>query len=151
MTDIKLYGSPDDIAIIGMSGRFPGARNIAEFWENLRDGKESVSFFSDEELKGIDPSLLNDPSYVKAGGVLEGVDLFDAAFFGINPREAEVMDPHVFAVRMGSARRRGLQRRGLSGDGRRLCGHEHELVPGASPVQRGISEFIRPLSDSDLE
>jgi acyl transferase domain-containing protein/acyl carrier protein len=83
------------IAIVGMSGRFPGANNLDEFWRNLRDGVESVSFFSDDDLRraGVDPAVRRDPDYVGAGGVLAGVDLFDAGFFGFNPREAEAMDP----------------------------------------------------------
>src|SRR5918999_5858699 len=87
--------SPTDIAIIGMSGRFPRARNIAEFWQVLKDGVEAISFFSDEELAraGVDPEVLSSPDYVKAGGVLEDVELFDASFFGFNPREAEALDP----------------------------------------------------------
>jgi amino acid adenylation domain-containing protein/non-ribosomal peptide synthase protein (TIGR01720 family) len=85
----------EGIAIVGMSGRFPGARNIAEFWENLRNGVESISFFSEQELRneGIDKAVLSNPNYVRAKGVLEGIDLFDAAFFGFSPREAEIMDP----------------------------------------------------------
>src|SRR5712691_594909 len=84
-----------EIAIIGMVGRFPGAKNIDEFWQNLQHGVESVSFFSEEELKssGVASTLLNDHHYVKAGAILNDVELFDAAFFGFNPREAEVMDP----------------------------------------------------------
>src|SRR5262249_9117876 len=84
-----------EIAIIGMSGRFPGARNIAEFWQNLRDGRESIAFFSDEELASsdIDPAVLSDPNYVKARGVLEDAELFDASFFGFSPRETEIMGP----------------------------------------------------------
>src|SRR3972149_3105073 len=84
-----------EIAIIGMAGQFPGARSVDEFWQNLRDGLESVTFFSDEELEsaGIDPSLLSNPKYVKAGAVLDGIELFDASFFGFNPREAEILDP----------------------------------------------------------
>ncbi|HLM55240.1 MAG TPA: amino acid adenylation domain-containing protein [Pyrinomonadaceae bacterium] len=84
-----------DIAVIGMSGRFPGARGVEQFWENLRAGVESVSFFSDEELiaAGVDPALVARPDYVKAGVVLEDVEQFDASFFGYSPREAEVMDP----------------------------------------------------------
>jgi amino acid adenylation domain-containing protein/non-ribosomal peptide synthase protein (TIGR01720 family) len=84
-----------DIAIIGMAGRFPGAKNIEAFWQNLRDGVESITFFSEEELlaAGIDPLLLKNPSYVKASGVLDNIELFDAAFFGISPREAEIIDP----------------------------------------------------------
>jgi acyl transferase domain-containing protein/acyl carrier protein len=85
----------NDIAIVGMSGRFPGARNIREFWQNLRDGVESISFFTDEELRraGIDEETLSEPGYVKAAGALDRIELFDASFFGFNPREAEVLDP----------------------------------------------------------
>ncbi|MDQ3803841.1 MAG: acyltransferase domain-containing protein [Acidobacteriota bacterium] len=85
----------NDIAMIGMAGRFPGARDVDEFWRNLRDGVHSVKFFSDEELEraGIDRSVWGRPDYVKAGGVLEDIDLFDAEFFGFTPREAEIMDP----------------------------------------------------------
>ncbi|HEX2188125.1 MAG TPA: type I polyketide synthase, partial [Longimicrobiaceae bacterium] len=83
------------VAVIGMAGRFPGARDVEEFWRNLREGVHSISFFGDEELveAGVDPALLRDPEYVRAGGVLEGIDRFDAGFFGFNPREAEVLDP----------------------------------------------------------
>ena len=85
----------DGIAVIGMSCRFPGATNIDEFWRNLRDGVESISFFSDEELmaSGIDRALIKDPNYVKAGCVIEDIDLFDASFFGYSPKEAETIDP----------------------------------------------------------
>lgn len=85
----------DGIAIIGMSCRFPGARNAEIFWQNLRDGVESITFFSDEELRavGIDANWLKAPNYIKAAPVLEDVELFDATFFNINAREAEVMDP----------------------------------------------------------
>ena len=84
-----------EIAIIGMAGRFPGANNIEQFWLNLRDGVESVSFFTDQELdaSGVSPDLYRDPSYVRGRPVLEGIDLFDASFFGFSPREAEITDP----------------------------------------------------------
>ena len=84
-----------EIAIIGMSGCFPGAKNIEEFWHNLRDGIESIHRFTDQELKdlGVDAALFNDPNYVKAQGAVKDIDLFDASFFDISPREAEVMDP----------------------------------------------------------
>ncbi|MBN4003638.1 type I polyketide synthase [Nostoc sp. LPT] len=84
-----------EIAIIGLTGRFPKAKNIDEFWENIQQGRESISFFSDEELlsSGISSSILNDPNYVKAHAILEDAELFDASFFGFNPREAEVTDP----------------------------------------------------------
>ncbi|HKV37024.1 MAG TPA: SDR family NAD(P)-dependent oxidoreductase [Pyrinomonadaceae bacterium] len=85
----------EGIAIIGMAGRFPGANNIAEYWHNLRDGVESIKFFSDEELQkaGIEASRLSSPNFVKAKGAIEHGDMFDAAFFGFTPREAEIMDP----------------------------------------------------------
>jgi phthiocerol/phenolphthiocerol synthesis type-I polyketide synthase E len=84
-----------EIAIVGMAGRFPGARNVVEFWHNLRDGVESLTVFTDEELtaRGVAPALLRQPGYVKSGRVVDGFDRFDAAFFGISPREAELIDP----------------------------------------------------------
>ena len=95
MSDSATNDNSYDIAIVGMSGRFPGARNLTEFWKNLRDGVESISFFSDEELlaAGVDKDSLSEPAYVKAGGSLADVELFDASFFGFNPREAEILDP----------------------------------------------------------
>jgi acyl transferase domain-containing protein len=90
MSDVEIEG----IAIIGMAGRFPGARNVDEFWRNLRDGVESVTFFTDEELAGsVPPEMLGNPNYIKANAVLEDADMFDGAFFGFNPREAEILDP----------------------------------------------------------
>ena len=84
-----------EIAVIGMSGRFPGAKNIDEFWNNVKNGVESISFFSNEELieSGIDPELLKNPNYVKAGGFLENIEYFDSLFFNYTAREAEIMDP----------------------------------------------------------
>jgi len=83
------------IAVIGMACRFPGANSIAEFWQNLCDGVESISWFSDEEIlaSGVDPSLLHHPDYVKASPILSDVAGFDADFFGYSTREAELMDP----------------------------------------------------------
>src|ERR1019366_676802 len=87
--------SGSEIAIIGMAGRFAGAPDIEGFWNNLRDGVESITFFTDEQLlaSGVDPEALRSPRYVKAGFVLDGVEFFDAAFFGFNPRAAAAMDP----------------------------------------------------------
>jgi acyl transferase domain-containing protein len=87
----------DGIAIIGMAGRFPQAPNLQRFWENLCQGIESTSFFSEQELEqaGISPELLRNPNYVRAKGVLEDADLFDAGFFGYSPREAELTDPQI--------------------------------------------------------
>ena len=87
--------SLESIAVIGMSGRYPGAKNLEQFWENLRFGKESISFFTDEELleEGLDPDEVNSPNYVKARGYYEGTFDFDASFFGYSPRETELIDP----------------------------------------------------------
>lgn len=86
----------EGIAIIGVHGRFPGAEGIDAFWNNLVSGRECISTFSDAELAaaGLDPQALRQAGkYVPARGVLAGADLFDAGFFGIQPKEAEVMDP----------------------------------------------------------
>jgi amino acid adenylation domain-containing protein len=84
----------DAIAVIGMSGRLPGASNPDELWHNLCNSVESISFFTPEELgPGIDENLRNDPNYIRARGLIEGADLFDASFFGIGPLEAKIMDP----------------------------------------------------------
>ena len=87
--------SLEPIAIIGMTGRFPGARSLDQFWRNLRDGVESVSFFTRDELaaEGVDPGMLSEPGYVGANAVLDDVEMFDASFFGFTPREAEITDP----------------------------------------------------------
>ncbi|MFD2169296.1 type I polyketide synthase [Tumebacillus lipolyticus] len=85
----------EGIAIVGMSGRFPGSNNIDQFWEHLKNGDETLTQFSDEELKaaGVDPDLLQDPHYVKRGGLLQDRELFDANFFDYTAKEAEVTDP----------------------------------------------------------
>ena len=90
-------GYEDAVAVIGMAGRFPGAHTPEDFWRNLRAGVESISFFSVEEMEaaGEAPEWVRNPSYVPAHGIVDGVELFDAAFFGLSPREAEVMDPQV--------------------------------------------------------
>jgi acyl transferase domain-containing protein/thioesterase domain-containing protein len=84
-----------DIAIVGRAVRVPGARTVGEYWRNLREGVESIRRLTDAELRaaGVDATLLNDPNYIKAGAPLEGVELFDAGFFGFSPREAAIMDP----------------------------------------------------------
>lgn len=85
----------NDIAVIGMSVKVPGADTVEEFWENLKNKVESISFFSDEELReaGIDESLIKNPDYVKANAYVGGKDYFDSSFFGYLPDEAKLMDP----------------------------------------------------------
>lgn len=84
----------DGIAIIGMAGRFPGAKNTDELWKILSEGKETTRFFSKQELDATIPSeIKNDSFYIPARGVIDDADKFDAAFFGVNPKVAELMDP----------------------------------------------------------
>lgn len=85
----------DAIAVVGMAGRFPGAPDLAAFWRNLREGRESIQCFSPEELvaAGVPAALVADPDYVRAKGVIDDADTFDAAFFGYLPSDVEIMDP----------------------------------------------------------
>ncbi|WP_394841999.1 acyltransferase domain-containing protein [Pendulispora brunnea] len=85
----------DLIAVVAMNGRFPGADGIEPFWKNIREGRESISFFSDEELAdaGVDQATLRHPKYVKARGVVRGIKMFDPLFFGFSHREAAYTDP----------------------------------------------------------
>ncbi|PAJ75703.1 hypothetical protein CJF42_03470 [Pseudoalteromonas sp. NBT06-2] len=86
-----------EVAVIGISGCFPGAKSTNELWENLIQGKETVSFFSDKELReaGVEASTLADPNYVKANGLLDEPYQFDNQFFEYQDREAELMDPQL--------------------------------------------------------
>lgn len=88
-------GDKRAIAIIGLAGRFPDAASVQELWCNLAAGKESVRTFTEEEMlaAGAHPALLGNDNLVKAGIVLEGIDQFDADYFGMTPREAQIMDP----------------------------------------------------------
>jgi amino acid adenylation domain-containing protein len=87
-------GALDAVAIVGMAGRFPGAPDIESFWKLLDEGRDAIRVFRADELDASIPAALRaDPAYVSARGVIDGVDLFDAGFFGISPNEAELMDP----------------------------------------------------------
>ena len=84
----------EPIAIIGFAGRFPGAEDVEQFWDNLCAGRESIKRFAPDELDPAIPRVQrDDPAYVRARGVIAGVELFDAGFFGISPLEAQLMDP----------------------------------------------------------
>ena len=87
----------DDIAVIGMSGRFPGANSVAEFWENLCAKKDGIRTLSDAALRaaGIAERDIVDSSYVKASAMLDDIEMFDAGFFKVSPLEAEILDPQV--------------------------------------------------------
>jgi len=89
------HSSKRGVAVIGMAGRFPGALSLDQFWANLQGGVESISFFSQEELRsaGIDVSLINNRTYVAARGVVEDIECFDNLLFDVSPMEASLTDP----------------------------------------------------------
>ena len=91
----RLQTADNDIAIVGMTGRFPGANTVEQFWQNLVQGRESITFFQEQDLlmAGLEPEVIALPNYVKARPVLDDVAGFDATLFGYSPREAELMDP----------------------------------------------------------
>ncbi len=95
MTDSRIPEGA--IAIVGMSGRFPGAADVDAFWRNLREGRESIARLEDSVLEaaGVHRSLLDDPHFVKAEAVLDRMEYFDAGFFGMSPKDAAIMDPQV--------------------------------------------------------
>lgn len=120
----------EEIAIIGMAGRFSGARDVEEFWRNIRDGVESIRPFTREELaaSGVDPAVLGEPGYVNSGAVLDDADCFDAAFFGCTPREAELMDPQ---------QRVFLE---VAWEACEHAGYDPAAMPGAVGVFAGIAQ-----------
>ena len=85
----------EPIAIIGLGARLPGAADVGQFWSNLREGRESMTFLSDEELleNGVSPAMLAHPDFVRAVPLVPDVKLFDAGLFGMTAREAEICDP----------------------------------------------------------
>ena len=95
MSETDGQGRDFDVAVVGMAGRFPGADDLEEFWSNLREGVESITHFSVDELRaaGVDERDLADPAYVRSIGRLRDVQHFDAGFFGYSPREAEMLEP----------------------------------------------------------
>ncbi len=87
---------PDNaIAVVGMAGMFPGANNVSAFWDNLRRGRESIVTLSEQELRdgGVSEQTLANPAYVRRAPLLDGIDEFDADFFGFPPQAASVLDP----------------------------------------------------------
>jgi acyl carrier protein len=87
----------EDVAVIGMACRFPDAENLEEFWQNIMDGKESITFFEDDELlnSGIPKEIFEKENYVRAKGFLEGAEYFDNELFDYSDREAQMMDPQI--------------------------------------------------------
>ena len=132
-----------EIAIVGMAGRFPGARTTDELWRNLAEGREGIARFGDDELAaaGVPAALRADPDYVPARGALAGTELFDAAFFGFNAREAAVMDPQ---------HRLFLE---CAWEALENAGYDPGSYPGAIGIYAGSSlrsHAIRVLSDPSV-
>jgi acyl transferase domain-containing protein len=97
-TDLSFADAADErdqVAVIGLACRFPGADDPDELWRNVRDGVESITVFGADELRalGVPAETAARADYVPARGVLRDVERFDAEFFGLTPREAELMDP----------------------------------------------------------
>ncbi len=126
-----------EVAIIGMAGRFPGASDLATFWQNLAQGVESIAFFSDAEIDpaAADPELLRRPDYVKARGVLTDIEYFAAAFFGFSPREAQIRDPQ---------HRIFLE---CAWEALEDAGYDSTAYPGAIGVYAGVSPNTYLLSN----
>ncbi len=96
MTDPALEVAENDVAVIGVSGRFPGAADVRAFWEALVQGRELISHFAEDALEPsplVPEALRHHPDFVRAAGVLEEAEAFDHDFFGVSPREARWMDP----------------------------------------------------------
>lgn len=118
------------IAIVGMSGRFPGAKSVDEFWQNLVNGVDSVSHFSQEALEhsvATEEAVAQGQKFVRARSILDGVDLFDAAFFGMYPKEAQLTDPQ---------HRLFLE---CAWEALESAGHAPESYPGLISVYAGLS------------
>ncbi len=143
-------GARDEIAVIGMSGRFPGARSVDELWENLRAGRESIRFFADQELlaAGVDRELVANPDYVKAKGVLGDVELLRRRPFRLvaaGGRADGSAAPPVPGVLLGGPGARRLRLRQAAGPGRGVRRREHEHLshhqPSVAPGAGGLGGY----------
>jgi acyl transferase domain-containing protein len=140
MNDIE-----DGIAIIGGACRVPGASDLDAFWHNLVSGVDAIRTYTDAELRaaGVDEALLTDPRYVRAAGHLDGIDLFDAEFFGYEPAEAALIDPQhrLFLEEAWTA----LERAGCNGgDTRPAAMSACSPVPRTTATSCSTSSTIRP-------
>src|SRR5689334_24972772 len=126
-----------DIALIGMACRFPGAPTIEKFWQNLQEGRDTATIFSDEQLlaEGVSQDLLQDPLYVKAGQILPDIDMFDADLFKITSDEAEILDPQ---------HRQFLE---CAVEVLESAGYDQEVFPGRIGVYAGVGMNTYLLSN----
>jgi acyl transferase domain-containing protein/NADP-dependent 3-hydroxy acid dehydrogenase YdfG len=127
------------VAIVGLAGRFPGAADLDQFWDNLRAGREALDDVSDADMAaaGVPAALRSDPLYVRKGTYLEGAELFDAGFFGLSPREAQVLDPQhrIFLECAWEA----LEHAGYGAEGKGVVG----VYAGASMNTYLLSQILR--------
>ena len=128
MDDRQSTANPDGIAIVGMSGRFPGAGDVDQFWKNLVEGVDCISRFREQDLEyTLAKAATNGEKFIAARGVLDGVDRFDADFFGMYPREAQLIDPQ---------HRLFLE---CAWEALESAGHDPERYPGLIGVYAGLS------------
>ena len=122
----RVSADDEPIAIIAMVGRFPGANTVDALWRNLLDARETVTFFDASALDpSLDPAMVASASYVRARGVLDDVAGFDAGYFAMSPREAEVTDPqHRLALE-------------LACEALETAGYDPARYPGAIGVYAG--------------
>lgn len=92
-TDKEQSRQSKDVAVIAMAGKFPKANTVEEFWEMIKNKREGITFFDIEEIDPLIRAEAEESNYVKARGIVEGVENFDAEYFGINPKLAAIMDP----------------------------------------------------------
>jgi phthiocerol/phenolphthiocerol synthesis type-I polyketide synthase E len=110
----------EGIAIVGMGARFPGCRSVAEYWEKIAAGVSLLSAPSDEELRaaGVDPAMAEAMHFVRSGTTLEDAENFDAKFFEMSRREAEMTDPQQRILL--ECAYEALENAGMTGDGARV-------------------------------
>ena len=152
MLDNTEGNGPNDIAIVGMALRVPGARSVEEFWTNLTAGRESVRTLSQDELtqSGKSSERMHHPNYVRRAADLAGMEAFDAEFFGLSPKEAAIMDPQhrqFLECAWEAMEDAGQYARSSEWAGRRLCRLRHGQLfllqclqqPGACRSGRHVS------------
>jgi acyl transferase domain-containing protein len=129
MTDAEWQPPVESIAVVGMSGRFPGALNIDEFWGLLKNGVDAIRHFTPSELAeaGVDAATMLQPGFVPAHGYIENADLFDAGFFGYNAADARLLDPQLRCF---------LE---CAWEGLEDAGYDPETYPGLIGVYGGCS------------
>ena len=127
---------PNAIAVVGMAARLPGANTLSAFWDNLRRGEESIVTLAEDDLlaEGIPEKALANHAYVRRAALMDGIDEFDADFFGFTPQAARIDRSAASAVpadRVPRDRGRRLRPRRDRGLGRRLRDQHHQRLPAA--------------------